>query len=106
MAQLFENLLSNAIKFRDDRPPLIRISAERAGTDWRFCVSDNGIGFEMIYAARIFEAFKRLHGRSQYPGSGIGLALCKKIVERHGGRIWAESDPGAGSKFWFLIRAE
>jgi len=104
MAQLFENLLSNAIKFRGPAKPLIRISGERAGRDWKFCVADNGIGFDMIYASRIFEAFKRLHSRSQYPGSGIGLALCKKIVERHGGRIWAESEAGAGSKFWFLIK--
>jgi len=104
MAQLLENLLSNAIKFRGAEKPAIHISAERAGRQWRFCVSDNGIGFDMIYAARIFEAFKRLHSRSHYPGSGIGLALCKKIVERHGGRIWAESEAGVGSKFWFLIK--
>jgi light-regulated signal transduction histidine kinase (bacteriophytochrome) len=102
IAQLFENLLSNALKFCSGQPH-VSISAQRAGANWRFCFSDNGIGFEMIYAARIFEAFKRLHSQSQYPGSGIGLALCKKIVERHGGRIWAESELGTGSKFWFLI---
>jgi light-regulated signal transduction histidine kinase (bacteriophytochrome) len=100
---LFENLLSNALKYRSERKPQIHISAEPAGLHWRFCFADNGIGFDMIYALPIFEAFKRLHSRTQYPGTGIGLALCKKIVERHGGRIWAESEPGVGSQFYFLI---
>ncbi|MFW6244519.1 MAG: sensor histidine kinase [Fibrobacterota bacterium] len=102
--QLVQNLLSNAIKFRHpDRDPLIRIEAARTDGEWRFSFIDNGIGFESQYAERIFIAFKRLHTQDKFPGSGVGLAICRKIVQRHGGRIWAESTPGEGATFHFTI---
>ena len=103
LAQLFQNLISNAIKFRSEKTPQIRITAEHQDTQWKFAVADNGIGIEPQYADRIFLIFQRLHSRVKYPGTGIGLALCKKIVERHGGKIWVESKPGAGSTFYFTI---
>jgi CheY-like chemotaxis protein len=97
LVQLFQNLLGNAIKFRGDRPVLIYVGAERRGSDWLFRLRDNGIGIEPQYVERIFLIFQRLHSRSQYPGTGIGLAVAKKIVERHAGCIWVESEPGKGS---------
>jgi signal transduction histidine kinase len=109
IARLFQNLIANAIKFRRDEPPVIRISAEvepGARPDeeaWRFSVQDNGIGIESQYAERVFQVFKRLHAQDEYPGTGIGLSICKKIAERHGGRIWLESEPGAGTTFHFTI---
>ena len=103
LGQVFQNLISNAIKFRDRQSPRIEVSACRQGAEWTFAVRDNGIGIEAEHAAKIFKAFERLHSQAAYPGSGIGLATCKKIVERHGGRIWMESEPGCGSTFRFTI---
>jgi len=104
MGQLFQNLIGNAIKFRrPDAPPVVRISAARQDAEWVFSVSDNGIGMDAGYADRIFVIFQRLHNRTEYPGTGIGLAICKKIVERHGGRIWFTSLPGEGTTFFFAL---
>ncbi|MER3462640.1 MAG: hypothetical protein C4342_06575 [Armatimonadota bacterium] len=102
LTQVFQNLLANALKFRHPERPLhLRVEAARHDGMWRFMVQDNGIGVESQYFERIFVIFQRLHGREDYPGSGIGLAVCKKIVERHGGKIWLESKPGEGSTFYF-----
>lgn len=103
LVQLFQNLIGNAIKFRSDSKPAIHVSAGRQDNAWRFAVRDNGIGIDPQYAHKIFLIFQRLHTRKQYPGTGIGLSICKKIVERHGGKIWLESQPGLGSTFYFTI---
>src|SRR6266403_3574867 len=97
MAQVFQNLIGNAIKFRGKEPPAISVEAEKAGQQWLFSVSDNGIGIAPEYAENIFVVFQRLHARTEYPGNGIGLAICKKIVERNGGKIWVEAQAGHGS---------
>jgi PAS domain S-box-containing protein len=101
--QLFQNLIGNAIKFRNHRPPEVHVDAQRADKGWLFSVKDNGIGIDPQYGERIFLIFQRLHTMDQYPGTGIGLAICKKIVERHGGQIWVESKAGEGTTFKFLI---
>jgi signal transduction histidine kinase len=105
LEQLFQNLVGNAVKFHGAEPPQIHIRAERSNGCWMFKVRDNGIGIEPQYYERIFQVFQRLHTMKEYSGTGIGLAVCKKIVERHGGRIWVESEPGKGTSFLFTLPA-
>ncbi|PZD75108.1 Phytochrome-like protein cph1 [Acaryochloris thomasi RCC1774] len=105
MMQLFQNLISNAIKFRHpDTPPHITIQADPIpAAQWRFSITDNGIGIDLEECDRIFKIFKRLHTQQEFAGTGMGLTVCEKIVDRHGGKIWAESQPGAGATFWFIL---
>lgn len=103
LMQLFQNLIGNAIKFRGRAPPIIEVGAEPEPPNWRFYVKDNGIGIAREDLHKLFVIFQRLHTREEYPGSGVGLAICKKIVERHGGRIWVESVAGQGSTFCFTL---
>lgn len=105
IGQVFQNLIANAMKFRRDEPVRIHVGVERVGTEWVFSVADNGLGIEPEYFDRIFVIFQRLQSREDYAGSGMGLAICKRIVERHHGRIWVESEPGEGSMFYFTIPA-
>ncbi len=103
LGQLFQNLIANAIKFRGDEQLTVHVGAEQRNGHWEFCVSDNGIGIDPEYAERIFVVFQRLHGKGDRPGTGIGLSICKKIVELHGGRIWVKSQPDEGAAFYFTL---
>ena len=105
LRQLLQNLIGNALKFRAEAPLRITVAARWSVDRWTFSVADNGIGIEMRYADRIFQMFQRLHELNKYEGSGIGLAIAKRIVERHGGRIWLESQLGRGTTFYFTLPA-
>jgi PAS domain S-box-containing protein len=106
LVQLFQNLIGNAVKFHGDERPRVHVGAQRRNGEWEFSVADNGIGIDADHRDQIFEIFQRLHARDEFYGTGIGLAICRKIVDRHGGRIWVESAPGQGSTFRFTMRAE
>jgi light-regulated signal transduction histidine kinase (bacteriophytochrome) len=103
ITQVFQNLIGNAIKFQGEKVPMIEISAEKKDRLWTIAVKDNGIGIEQWFSERIFIVFQKLHDHKKFPGSGIGLALCKRIVEKHGGKIWFESEAGKGSTFYFTV---
>ncbi|HEY3421329.1 MAG TPA: ATP-binding protein [Methanomassiliicoccales archaeon] len=103
LIQLFQNLMSNALKFQNGNVPQVQVSSQAEGKDWRISIKDNGIGISPEHSERIFQMFRRLHTRDEYPGNGMGLAISKKIVERHGGRIWFESEPNKGTTFIFTI---
>jgi signal transduction histidine kinase len=105
LCRVFQNLIGNAVKFTGDQTPRVSVEAEREGEHWRFSVRDNGIGMNPEHARRIFEPFQRLHGEEDYPGTGIGLAVCERIIDQHGGRIWVSSTPGEGSVFRFTLPA-
>lgn len=105
LVQLFQQIIENSLKYRRSEPPEIHVSSLRRNGEWIFSVRDNGIGIEAAYTDRIFGVFQRLHAEHEYPGTGIGLALCQRILERHGGRIWVESEPGEGSTFYFTLPA-
>ena len=106
LVQLLQNLAGNAIKFHGKEPPHVHVSAQDKGSEYLFLVRDNGIGIAPEYFDRLFKIFQRLHTREEYPGSGIGLAVCKRIVERHGGRIWIESQVGKGSTIYFTLNKQ
>lgn len=106
ITQLFQNLIGNAIKYHSKQPPVVQVTSYKAKGEWVFKVTDNGIGIPKEHAAKVFEMFRRLHSRSEFPGTGIGLAICKKIVEQRGGKIWVESIPEKGSSFFFTIPDE
>jgi chemotaxis family two-component system sensor kinase Cph1 len=103
LGQVLQNLIANAIKFRGNKLPKIHVGAKRQGSAWQISVKDTGIGINPKFFERIFRIFQRLHTREEYSGTGIGLAICKKIIERFGGRIWVESEPGVGATFYFTL---
>jgi light-regulated signal transduction histidine kinase (bacteriophytochrome) len=103
LVHLFQNLVSNALKYRSERKPLVTITATAEAGHWLFSIEDNGIGIAKEFQTHIFGIFKRLHDRAEYPGTGVGLAICQKIVESQRGRIWVESEPGRGSTFFFTL---
>jgi chemotaxis family two-component system sensor kinase Cph1 len=103
LTQVFQNLIGNALKFHGAEPPLVKVSAKRENDEWVFSVKDNGIGIDPRYFDRIFVIFQRLHTRQEYSGTGMGLSICKKIIQHHGGRIWVESEPQKGSTFFFTL---
>jgi len=103
LVQLFQNLIGNSIKFRGKDRPRVSLSAEKQARQWTFAITDNGIGIAAEHLQGIFGIFKRLHTHEEYPGSGIGLSICKKIIEQHGGRMWVESSPGQGATFKFVL---
>ncbi len=103
LTQLFQNLIGNALKFRSASVPRIHVEVTQLENAFQFAVRDNGIGIDAQYFERIFMVFQRLHNKGEYPGTGIGLAICKKVVERHGGRIWVESRPDEGASFFFTL---
>ena len=106
LVQLFQNIIANGIKYQKEESPVIHVEAELRQKDWLFSVKDNGIGIAPQYQKRIFQIFQRLHTRQEYSGTGIGLAICKKIVELHGGKIWVESEEGKGTSFLFTMPLE
>ena len=106
LTQVFQNLIGNAIKFRGSRTPVVKIDAEKKDGEWRFSVSDNGIGIPVESWQDVFIIFRRLHTRAEYSGNGIGLAISKKVIERHGGKLWIEAPPEPGSCFKFTLPAE
>jgi light-regulated signal transduction histidine kinase (bacteriophytochrome) len=103
LVQLMQHLLANALKFHGATPPRVEVRAEREGEAWHICVRDNGIGIDPKHHERIFEIFQRLHDQQRYPGAGMGLAICRRVVHRHGGRIWVNSEPERGSSFHFTL---
>jgi light-regulated signal transduction histidine kinase (bacteriophytochrome) len=102
---VFQNLIANSLKFCETRPE-IEIAAAKEGSEWIFSVKDNGVGFDSKYIDKLFHRFQRLHAKARFPGSGLGLALCKRILQRHSGRIWAQSKENAGAMFFFALPAE
>jgi len=106
IAIVLQNLIDNAIKYRSDRPPKVLVDSKKRGKEWVISVSDNGIGIDSKDIDKLFDMFVRLHARDKYPGTGIGLAICRKVVENHGGRVWVESELGKGSKFFFTLPSE